>query len=99
MNLRREHEDHRHDEPPRSAPARARRDLLGLASLLGPDSDLVPISDLDGGAGCSSPETAASGREPSPSALALCGSCTTRCATATLALARTQNSAKPEDLP
>lgn len=70
--------DHAHAHAPR-----ARRDLLGLSALLGPDSQFVPISDFDGGEACGSPQISAGEREPTEGALALCGSCTTRCATVT----------------
>ena len=91
-----------HDAPGehhRRALPRARRDLLGLAALLGPDSELVPISDLDGGAGCSSPDVAAAQRAPSASTLVQCGSCTTRCAVVALAHAHNPDSARTEDQP
>lgn len=35
-------------DPASKPPARARRDPLGLAELLGPDSGCVPLSDYDG---------------------------------------------------
>ena len=72
------HDDQGHAEG-RIAPPRPRRDPLGLWSLLGPDSVLVPISDYDGAAGCS-------GHAPAPGDHAdhdapraessACGSCT-----------------------
>ncbi|MCC6406960.1 MAG: hypothetical protein IT453_07330 [Planctomycetes bacterium] len=77
-----------HDHAAQRAPARAaRRDLLGLSALLGADSGLVPISDLDAGAefGGAPPRDAL---EPMPH---VCGTCTTRCATPELALVRSEN--------
>ncbi|MBI5434157.1 MAG: hypothetical protein HZA52_15090 [Planctomycetes bacterium] len=75
---------HDHEAQPSRAHG-ARRDLLGLSSLLGPDAGLVPISDLDAGAAWGAEERAL------PSA---CGACTTRCApnyaTGELALARSE---------
>jgi hypothetical protein len=94
-----DHDSHDHaGGPPRAMSAR--RDLLGLAALLGPDSGLVPISDLDAGAewpggcgmhgGVTPHEHAAPGS--APKALpTLCGSCTTRCATVDLGFGRNQS--------
>ena len=76
-----DHAEHAHAPGPR-----ARRDLLGLSALLGPDSQFVPISDLDAGEACGNPQIAAGEREPTTGALALCGSCTTRCETVTALL-------------
>lgn len=89
-----EHE-HEHHAPGPPRAAAARRDLLGLAALLGPDSGLVPISDLDAGAAWPEAcESFASRHAPSeshppaqtPVHPATCGSCTTRCAPAVQAL-------------
>ncbi|MBI5361800.1 MAG: hypothetical protein HZA53_01390 [Planctomycetes bacterium] len=95
-----DHDHDDHDHAPRAQGAR--RDLLGLAALLGPDSGLVPISDLDAGAewpsacGVAHADHApanehAHGNEHAPASAphalpTLCGSCTTRCATVELAL-------------
>ncbi|MCK6446169.1 MAG: hypothetical protein L6Q99_07220 [Planctomycetes bacterium] len=71
-----------HDHDALQSRARgARRDLLGLSSLLGPDAALVPISDIDAGAAWGAEEPAL------PSA---CGSCATRCGSVELALARVE---------
>lgn len=91
-----DHDDH--DHAPRAMGAR--RDLLGLGALLGPDSGLVPISDLDAGAewpsACGAAHAGAAdehahAHEVTPHALpALCGACTTRCASVELALGDSQ---------
>lgn len=65
-------------------PRVARRDLLGLAALIGADSGLVPISDLDAGEGL--PDEPAHATLPH-----VCGGCTTRCATVELARVRAEN--------
>jgi hypothetical protein len=88
------HDHEAHDRAPR-----ARRDLLGLSALLGPDSQYVPISDLDGGAVCGGHVVEAAGREPSPDALVACGSCTTRCEAVTPLLERGARSATTKDTP
>lgn len=83
-------DDHDHDRAPRALGAR--RDLLGIGALLGADSGLVPISDLDAGqawpAECATESAGADSAARTANLPAVCGACTTRCATVELALGR-----------
>lgn len=89
-----------HDHAPEHAFAapRARRDLLGLSALLGPDSHLVPISDYDGGETCSSTTTPAA-QATGTDEPAVCGGCTTRCASHSIQLEQVSTCASERRIP
>jgi hypothetical protein len=101
-----DHEDYDRDDDARPAP-RPRRDPLGLWALLGPDSDLVPISDYDGALGCSGgSDPCAPGAAGTQGPVAngtsamhpsTCGSCTSHCPSALPALERFQRSQTTEE--
>ncbi len=101
-----DHEDFDRDDVARPAP-RPRRDPLGLWALLGPDSELVPISDYDGALGCSggsdpcapgAADAQVHGTQRSVASTAsamhpsTCGSCTSHCPSALPTLERFQRS-------
>lgn len=84
-----EHGHHHDADGPDLAP-RARRDLLGLSALLGANSGLVPISDLDAGAAWG-PATARGPERANGALPGVCGSCTSRCATTEIARLRAEH--------
>jgi hypothetical protein len=93
-----EHDDFARDDGCRPPPW-PRRDPLGLWALLGPESELVPISDYDGAMGCSGATAGASPatREPDASRSSACGTCTSHCPSAPLTLEHFQRSRTTEE--
>lgn len=83
-------EVHGHDQSEVRMP-RARIDVLGIGALLGADSGLVPISDLDAGGAWERDVEASTATRPDAGLPSACGTCSTRCATVEIARRRAEH--------